>query len=590
MEYRILGPVELAADGVVIPLGPKLRTLLAVLLLHPNHVVSATRLADELWGGEQPASAPKLVQLYVSQLRKLLGDALVTRAPGYLVAVAEDELDAARFERLVVEARSVAGESAVLAASSFEAALSLWRGPALADVECAGFARNEADRLDALRVAALEEWFEVELGRGRASELVPDLQALVAAEPLRERPRAQLMLALHRSGRRADALEVYRQTRRLMVDELGLEPSEELRALERTILEDDPGLRPQRARERLRSRWIRRGSLSAGAGPAPPSRRKRPMVLVAAACALAVAAGAAAATFVASRGSQGLNGLAPDHVGLLDPRSGKIEAQVAVGDRPVALAAAAGQLWVANRDSKSVTRVDEKTAATMTIPLDGHPTAIAADAAGAWVEEGPERQLVRIARAFDRPTHSLPHDDSPLAIGGGALWASSDDGVVLEERDPRTGAIRRAWRPDLGAEQLAYAGATLWTAASFSTTPLETRSGVLLSPVRLVGTAVAVGAAPGEAWVVVRSSLGGPWRVQRIDRQSLAATGAATVGSNPEAVAVAGDAAWIANSSEAPSRASSGRQWRSRRFPSARRPPHWSQAAAASGSPWRRLN
>jgi DNA-binding SARP family transcriptional activator len=548
VEYRILGPVELAADGVVIPLGPKLRTLLAVLLLHPNHVVSATRLADELWGGEQPASAPKLVQLYVSQLRKLLGDALVTRAPGYLVAVAEDELDAARFERLVVEARSAASESAAVAASSFEAALSLWRGPALADVECAGFARNEADRLDALRVATLEEWFDVELGRGRASELVPDLQALVAAEPLRERPRAQLMLALHRSGRRADALEVYRQTRRLMVDELGLEPSEELRTLERTILEGDRGLRRQRGGTDSGLDGSEEAA-SAGAGPAPPSRPKRPMVLVAA-CALAVAAGAAAATFVASRGSHGLNGLAPNHVGLLDPRSGKIEAQVAVGDRPVALAAAAGQVWVANRDSKSVTRVDEKTAATMTIPLDGHPTAIAADAAGAWVEEGPERQLVRIARAFDRPTHSLPHDDSPLAIGGGALWASSDDGVVLEERDPRTGAIRRAWRPDLGAEQLAYAGATLWTAASFSTTPLETRSGVLLSPVRLVGTAVAVGAAPGEAWVVVRSSLGGPWRVQRIDRQSLAATGAATVGSNPEAVAVAGDAAWIANSSD----------------------------------------
>lgn len=131
MEYRILGPVELAADGVVIPLGPKLRTLLAVLLLHPNHVVSATRLADELWGGEQPASAPKLVQLYVSQLRKLLGDALVTRAPGYLVAVAEDELDAARFERLVVEARSAASESAAVAASSFEAALSLGVAPRL---------------------------------------------------------------------------------------------------------------------------------------------------------------------------------------------------------------------------------------------------------------------------------------------------------------------------------------------------------------------------------------------------------------------------------------------------------------------------
>ena len=548
MEYRILGPVELSADGVVIPLGPKLRTLLAVLLLHPNHVVSATRLADELWGGEQPASATKLVQLYVSQLRKLLGDALVTRAPGYLVAVAEDELDAASFERLVVDARSAVSESADEAASRFEAALSLWRGPALADVECAGFARNEADRLDALRVATLEEWFDVELGRGRASELVPDLQALVAAEPLRERPRAQLMLALHRSGRRADALEVYRQTRRLMVDELGLEPSEELRTLERTILEGDPGLRRQRGG----SDFGLDGSDEAPraeAGPAPPSPRKRPMVLVAA-CALAVAAGAAAATFVASRGSHGLNGLAPNHVGLLDTRSGKIEAQVAVGDRPVALAAAAGQLWVANRDSKSVTRVDEKTAATMTIPLDGHPTAIAADAAGAWVEEGPERQLVRIARAFDRrrtrSRTTTRRSRSAAAPCGRAPTTASCWKSATREPAPYDGPGGL----DLGAEQLAYAGATLWTAASFSTTPLETRSGVLLSPVRLVGTAVAVGAAPGEAWVVVRSSLGGPWRVQRIDRQSLAATGAATVGSNPEAVAVAGDAAWVANSSD----------------------------------------
>src|SRR5262245_49561878 len=242
MEYRILGPLEVIAEGEEVPLGPKPRALLAVLLLHPNEVVSSSRLADELWGESHPASAPKLVQLYVSQLRKVLGNAVVTRSPGYLIRVETDELDASRFQVLLAEARAAAGRAPVDASELYADALDLWRGRALADVVFESFASNEAEALDAVQLTALEERFDVELALGRSRELIPELEGVVAAQPLRERPRAQLMLALYRSGRRADALALYRETRRFLIDELGLEPGEELRALERAMLQDDSAL------------------------------------------------------------------------------------------------------------------------------------------------------------------------------------------------------------------------------------------------------------------------------------------------------------------------------------------------------------
>ncbi len=241
MEFRILGPLEVRRDGVVLPpVGPKQRALLALLLLHANEPLGRTALIDGIWGEHPPETAAKALQVYVSELRRTLGREVIhTRGGGYELAVAPDELDLSRFERLIEEARA-AGPAA--AAPKLRTALALWRGPALGDVSDAPFARAETGRLEELRLAAAEELADAELALGHHSELVPELERLVAHNPLRERPRAQLILALYRSGRQAEALECYQEARRLLVQDLGIDPGRPLRELETAILRQDPDL------------------------------------------------------------------------------------------------------------------------------------------------------------------------------------------------------------------------------------------------------------------------------------------------------------------------------------------------------------
>jgi predicted ATPase/DNA-binding SARP family transcriptional activator len=245
VDFRILGPLEVVGEGRLIALGSaKQRTLLGVLLLHPNEVVSSERLADELWGERPPVSAEKLVQGYVFQLRKTLGpEAIETRPTGYRVRSEPEQLDAATFERLSAEARRL-GQSGdhSRAATLFDGALSLWRGDALADVSFESVARSDVERLNEQRLTVQIERIESELALGRHAELVPELEGLVRARPYRERLYAQLMVALYRSGRQADALEVFRRARRLLSEELGLDPGVDLQALERAILTHDPEL------------------------------------------------------------------------------------------------------------------------------------------------------------------------------------------------------------------------------------------------------------------------------------------------------------------------------------------------------------
>jgi YVTN family beta-propeller protein len=255
MEYRVLGPLEVRDGAESIPLaGAKQRALLALLLVNANHVVSRDRLIEELWGNEPPERAVQSVQVYVSRLRKLLPpDTLLTRAPGYLLEIEPDELDLRRFERLLAEGhQALAAGDAERAATVLQHALALWRGPALAEFAFEPFAQTEIGRLEDLRLVAVEERIEADLELGRHADLIGELEALIAENPYRERLRAQLMLALYRSGRQAEALEAYQDARRVLVDELGIEPSADLQQLEKQILTQDKELaspaRPQRAR------------------------------------------------------------------------------------------------------------------------------------------------------------------------------------------------------------------------------------------------------------------------------------------------------------------------------------------------------
>src|ERR671937_2282672 len=244
-HFSLLGPLAVSLDGEPVALGgEKRRALLGTLLLEANRVVSRDRLIDALWGEDPPDTARNTVQVYVSQLRKLLPEgALETAPPGYRLAVEPDTVDLFEFVRLSEEGRTaLAAGDATDAADTLREALALWRGPALADLAWEPFAQAETVRLEELRVAALEERIDADLALGRHGQLVSELEGLVTEHPLRERLRGQLMLALYRSGREADALAVYQRARRTLVDELGLEPSEALRKLERAILAHDPAL------------------------------------------------------------------------------------------------------------------------------------------------------------------------------------------------------------------------------------------------------------------------------------------------------------------------------------------------------------
>ena len=241
MQFRLLGPLEVVdGDRPLILGGAKQRSLLAVLLLHANEVVASDRLIAELWGERPPATAAKSVQTYVSRLRRELGERrLATRPPGYVIHVEPSELDLAGFEAMLAEARRA---DPVTAGEKLRRALALWRGPPLADLAYEPFAQTEIVRLDELRLAALEARLDADLAAGRHSALVGELEATIAAHPLREHLRAQLMLALYRSGRQAEALHTYRAARQELAEELGLEPGEELRRLEQAILRHDPSL------------------------------------------------------------------------------------------------------------------------------------------------------------------------------------------------------------------------------------------------------------------------------------------------------------------------------------------------------------
>ncbi|MGH3821587.1 MAG: BTAD domain-containing putative transcriptional regulator [Pseudonocardiaceae bacterium] len=255
LEFRVLGPFEVVGDGRPLDVGPaKQRALLAMLLVHANTVVSTDRLLDGLWSGEPPVNARHALQVYVSNLRKLLepgrspggnGQVLVTRQPGYLLQVASERLDAARFERLVTNGRrALADGRAGEAAELLRAALGMWRGPALADLVGLPFARVPIGRWEQLRLQALEARVDADLALGRHLDVVGELAALVTMHPLRERFWFQLMLALYRASSQGEALQAYQAARELLVEQLGIDPGVEMRQLHAAILRQDPMLAP----------------------------------------------------------------------------------------------------------------------------------------------------------------------------------------------------------------------------------------------------------------------------------------------------------------------------------------------------------
>ena len=258
MYFRVLGPLEIEDQGRPLRIdGIKRRALLALLLMHPNEIVSRDLIIQELWGAQAPDGAAHTLEVQISRLRKLLradghSQVIVTHSTGYKLVVGPEELDLLRFDRLVENGRLAAGAGRNDQASErFREALSLWRGRPFEDVAYASFAQIEIDRLEGRRLAAIEDRVEAELALEDHAELVSELEALVRQHPFRERLRGQLMLALYRSGRQAEALTAYQEARRVLVEELGIDPGPTLRELEQAILRQDPALIPVAGEERV---------------------------------------------------------------------------------------------------------------------------------------------------------------------------------------------------------------------------------------------------------------------------------------------------------------------------------------------------
>jgi YVTN family beta-propeller protein len=557
MEFRILGPLEVCSEGRELSLGgAKQRALLAVLLLHANEVVSVDRLVDELWGDRPPATASKVVQVYVSQLRKALRGrrgrdeeerVLVTRPPGYMLRVEPGQLDVDRFEELVDQARQeLAAGSARRAAHMLLEALALWRGPALADFALDAFAQSEIARLEEARISAVEERIEADLALGRHSELVGELESLVTAHPFRERLRGQLMLALYRCDRQAEALAAYRDARRLLIEELGLEPSQALQGLEKAILVQDPLLAVAPVADS--------DDLPPGVGAMPGelhplrvrSRLRRHLYAVLLTAVLLLAGGIAAAVVELAGGPALLRSVPVNSLALIDASTGRLKGGIAVGARPTAVVVRGGSVWVANFDEQTLSRVDPVTKKELTrIPAGGAPTGLAAGGGFVWVTHGFAGTVSRIDPGLNRITGTLQLGSgvADVAVAANAVWIVNGlDGTVLRI-DPATGAL--VWTIAVGGSPTGVAAdaRSLWVADGRSVLKVDMATNRVVARIALRHQATRVAVGAGTVWVSANLDN----VVTRIDIATGSAAVDIPVGEGPVGLAADAKAVWVAD-------------------------------------------
>ena len=549
IEFRVLGSLEVVEGDRALALGsPQQRALLAVLLVHRGQPVSTDCLIDELWGQHAPASAIKIVQGYVSNLRKVFGDGLlVTDGRGYLLQARAGQTDAGRFESLVADGRRALQEGdAREAVARLREALGLWRGPPLADFAYESFAQPEISRLEESRLVALEERIDAELALGEHARLVGELEALVHEHPLRERFIAQLMLAMYRSGRQADALESYRTARRRLVDELGLEPGRELQELERAVLAHDAVLEPP-------ARGTGRGLGTSG------GRGRRSGVLIAAGGAVLLAAIALIAVSLAGPGATTVR-VAPNSLAVIDTHSDRVVGVAPVGARPGTVAFGAGSLWVANLDDQTIARVDPRTLHTLAeIPVGSPPTGIATSAGGVWVVESnlnpaayTSSVLVRrVDPEFNWFSATVPignvNPDAPgtVAAQGNSVWVAPSAGL-LTRINALTATKAQQLDPNASPAGIAIGDGAIWISDNEANNVVRVDPTGFLTPIP-VGhgpTGITVGA--GAVWVV--DSLDDA--LVRIDPGTRSPTAKIPVGRSPAGVAFGEGSVWVANSGD----------------------------------------
>lgn len=511
MEFRILGPLEVVDDGrpVSIRRG-KEQALLIFLLLHPNEVVSSGQLIDALWDERPPPTASKILQNAVSHLRKELGEGrIVTRDPGYLLRLDGDELDVTRFERLAREGRA-------------EEALALWRGAALLDLREERFADEARRRLGEQKLGVTEDRIDDDLAAGRHHELAPELEQLIAENPLRERLHGQLMLALYGSGRQGDALEAYRRARRELSEQLGLEPGPQLQELERKILNQDPELIPNSQPSRARSR--------------PPAGRSNRRVALLALLGVLLLAAAITGVVLATGGNGSAIVATKNSLAVVDPEKNAVIGVTPIGSTPRGVTVGAGHVWTANAGDGTVTEVDpENFHVVQTIGLGSAATDLVVAAGEVWVATGSDDSVIRIdARSGGvLGTIHVPRDFEAsaytIAAGSGAVWLGS--GGDIFKIDPSTHTLAGHWHYGGGINSLAVAGGSVWAASSeetvvrMSATTIRQTGGTTLG---VIPAALAIGA--DSVWVAAPAPSGPPAAVWRLDPVTARVTQTTTLG------------------------------------------------------------
>jgi len=530
LQYRILGALEAARAGeVVVVRRARLRALLGCLLLGAGETFSVPRLVDAVWGPGAPPSADGLVRVYVSQLRVLLGDdAVVTRPGGYAVADPGERLDAERFRRLVAKAkrRRDEGEDEG-AAATFDEALALWSGDVLADTPLAGDAAAAAWQLAELRLQALEERAAAELRLGRHHELIAGLEREVRANLSRERLVEELMLALYRSGRQAEALALYADVRGRLVEELGLEPGQRLRELQSQILRHDPDA----------------AAPSAAEVPKVGSRR-----LVAVVAAIAVGAvGAGLIGWILTR-SASAPAVRANAVVRIDTSRLHVARVTEPPGVPGAVLLTDSGVWVVDTTHRSLDEFNPDSLALIRhISLRSLPHALIDAGGRLWLANGFEGTISRIGSGgrIGPPRRPEPHAVGRLALayGDGALWIGSQDNR-LTRFDPGRGRAVAVIRGPRTPQALTFADGAVWVAQATSVSILrvDAHNHRIGKPIPIGGVPSAIVSAAGSVWALAPAE-GKLWQ---IDPKRGSVTGSISV-PGASLLAAAGSTLWVAD-------------------------------------------
>lgn len=544
MQFHILGPLEVRTNGESLPLGGrKQRALLAILLLNANRVVSRDELMYELWGEHAPAGAAHSLEVNVSRLRKALdtngngGGYVMTQAPGYLLRLAPGQLDLDRFQTCVADARTAMDlDDMAGAAELLREGDALWRGRPLADLEFEPFARMDIEHLDELRLGAIEDRVDAELALGRHAELAAELDVLVKDHPLRERLVGQQMLALYQAGRQAEALDAYRRARTVFVDELGLEPTPRLQALQQAILRQDDDLEPPRSG--------RRTPPSGSRVPALAVARLRPRRRLLVASAAAAATTAVIAAVLLSNGHSVVRPAQANALAFV--RGGRLRATIELGSPPARMTAGFGSVWVTSAVDGTVTRIDPKAGSVRdTIPVGDGPSGLVAGYGSVWVANAMESTVSRVDPASDRVTQviALGSRPSDVALAGGGVWVALPDAGTVVRLDARTGRQTRTIRTGVQPTTLASLRGNVWVsnAGEGTVSSVDARTGRVVHTVHVADTPGPLVAGRGSLWVL--DSLDAT--VTRINPSTGSVRATIAVGGAPRDIAVADGSVWV---------------------------------------------